>query len=171
MKKSGTVRITAAALAWLLTAVWALFIFSMSAENVDKSDKTSGRAVEFVAERAVRGYGELSESEKAEVRAKLSFPIRKLAHFSEFAIFGGLFMISLWLTLSEKHSLIRCFFVSALAGGAYAALDELHQMAVPGRAPSLTDVMIDFGGAVCGAAAVLLLLYLVLKIKKKRRGV
>lgn len=171
MDKNRTFEITVAVLAWLLTAAWAVFIFSMSAENAERSSKTSDKVVEAVAEGIVRNYGELSEAERAEVKNRFSFPIRKLAHFSEFAIFGGLFLISLWLTLREKRPLLNYFLISAFAGGAYAALDELHQMAVPGRAPRFTDVMIDLGGAVCGAAAVALLLYIILKIKKKRRGV
>ncbi len=64
--------------------------------------------------------------------------IRKLAHFSEYAL--------LFLLLIRGPMRGRPGFALALCA-AYALLDEGHQMLVPSRTPSLHDVALDFSGA------------------------
>jgi len=64
--------------------------------------------------------------------------LRKLAHMAEFAILG--------LLLARALPELPAF----AAGVAYAALDELHQHFVPGRAGMLLDVGIDAVGLLLG---------------------
>lgn len=66
------------------------------------------------------------------------FALRKLAHFTEYAVLGGL--------------LARAVAgVAALALGiAYAVTDEVHQTFVAGRSGSLRDVAIDGMGVLVG---------------------
>lgn len=65
--------------------------------------------------------------------------LRKLAHFAEFAVLGGL--LYRWL----RHS------PAALAAGlAYAATDELHQAFVRGRQGSPLDWLVDAAGVAVG---------------------
>lgn len=166
MEKRKVIRITAAVLAWLVTVAWGYFIYSMSAEDSKKSGQTSGKVVESVAGTFVPDYEKLPEAEKNEVKSKLSLPIRKLAHFSEFAVLGALLLVSVKLTFYSRFPMLCYIGASALLGGIYAALDELHQGSVPGRAPRFTDVVIDFSGVLCGIAFVALIIYL---IERKRR--
>jgi VanZ family protein len=75
-----------------------------------------------------------------------NFSVRKLAHFSEYAI---LFLIANWTLMASKIDRVRCksaWLAVALAIG-YALLDEWHQAYVPGRSAALGDVLIDASGA------------------------
>ncbi len=70
--------------------------------------------------------------------------IRKLAHFSEFALLG-LLCSSLAITEYERIPLGVMGF-----GLVSACIDETIQIYVPGRASSLLDVWIDASGFVTG---------------------
>jgi len=84
--------------------------------------------------------------------------LRKLAHFSEFALLGGLLS---WLVgmLKKNRSL------PLLWGCLAACTDETIQRFVPDRGPSLRDVGID----TCGVAAGMALLWLGYTVYKKRK--
>jgi VanZ family protein len=70
--------------------------------------------------------------------------LRKLGHFAEYVVLGGLLMRAL-----------RNAPVAVLAGSAYAATDEVHQLFVGGRHGSPLDWLIDTAGVVAGVALVL----------------
>jgi len=76
---------------------------------------------------------------------KEDFILRKCAHVVEFAVFAGL----LWRAFQGSRPFpvralaLLSFFIAVL----YAASDEWHQSFVPGRGPSVRDVMIDSVGA------------------------
>ena len=83
--------------------------------------------------------------------------LRKLAHFSEFAMLG---MLLRWLWgMLQKGALpaLVCGFLAACT-------DETIQRFVPERGPSLWDVAID----TCGVAAGILLLWLGYTVYQKR---
>ena len=69
--------------------------------------------------------------------------LRKIAHFSEFAVLG--LLLTRLLMLHEKNGW------HALTWGILAAsLDETIQIFVPDRGPALTDVAIDTCGVLTG---------------------
>ena len=70
--------------------------------------------------------------------------IRKLAHFTEYAIFGWLIMRA--LRDARGWRLHHAVMAIALAA-TYAVSDELHQIFVPGRTAAFGDVLIDTLGA------------------------
>lgn len=72
-----------------------------------------------------------------------AFPLRKLAHFTEFT---GLGLCLCWLFGMLRRGKLPAF----LAGGAAACVDEFIQRFVPGRGPSLRDVGIDACGVLTG---------------------
>ena len=78
----------------------------------------------------------------------LSVAIRKLAHFSIYALLGCL----LYLLMGGGYSIKPCNSVpGALATSLfYAITDEVHQLFVPGRSGMVKDVFIDFAGAIVG---------------------
>lgn len=148
---------------WCITLLWMCFIFQMSAQNGEASGNTSGKVVERIAVTLVPGFSDMTEAEKEATVAKLSFPVRKLAHFTEYAVLGALLTVSLAFS-SEKTSLTRKKFAAAvIIGWLYAASDELHQKFVSGRAGMFTDVLIDGSGALAGCAAAALIVTLVLR--------
>jgi len=75
--------------------------------------------------------------------------IRKLAHLTEFACLGALLA---WLSgmLQKKRG------IALLLGVAAACADETIQRFVPGRGPSVWDVLIDSGGVILGILLLLL---------------
>lgn len=88
--------------------------------------------------------------------AVYSMLVRKLAHFAEFAALG--------LLLRWRMQLLgRGAAPAALLGLAAACLDEGIQFFVPGRAPGILDLIIDFSGILAG----MLVFYLGKLIKNK----
>ena len=84
--------------------------------------------------------------------------VRKLGHFSEYALLGFWLMLSLRVYTRRILSYISWpLFFGLLAG----VLDEGIQMFADGRRSDVRDVVIDFSGVVFGLLAALFLLLLV----------
>lgn len=83
--------------------------------------------------------------------------LRKLAHFTEFACLGALFV---WL----YGMLRKPFFVALPCGFLVACIDETIQRFVPNRGPAFKDVLIDTAGVLVGIG----LLFFGYTIRKKR---
>jgi VanZ family protein len=75
--------------------------------------------------------------------------IRKLAHLTEYAIFGLLLYGCLNRGRSSVWRVRTALWCIAIAA-AYSLTDEFHQWFVPGRGPSLIDCGIDALGASLG---------------------
>jgi VanZ family protein len=83
--------------------------------------------------------------------AQLNYILRKIAHFTEYAI---LTTLGYWgwvkgVGRSPQQSLQITFVISIL----FAISDEFHQRFVPGRTSLVTDVLIDCFGASLAALA------------------
>ena len=79
----------------------------------------------------------------------IHFVVRKLAHFTEYAVLG--FLAARAFSTSSVRSLKRRWFLIALfLIVMYALLDEYHQSFVPSRTASIYDSMIDSIGGVAG---------------------
>ncbi|HEY6121422.1 MAG TPA: VanZ family protein [Pyrinomonadaceae bacterium] len=79
----------------------------------------------------------------------IHFVVRKLAHFTEYAILG--FLAARAFSTSSLRTLKRRWFPIALfLIVIYALLDEYHQSFVPSRTASIYDSMIDSIGGVAG---------------------
>lgn len=122
-----------------LSLLWMLVIFLFSAKNADSSGSDSM----FIIERIIRLFCDNPTQEFIDIFETV---IRKIAHFTEYAVLSVLYYLSL-----------RCFGCSAktsvLAVGLsflYAISDEIHQYFVPGRACRWYDVVIDTAGAAGG---------------------
>lgn len=116
----------------ILTVLWVWFILSRSAKPASESSEESG----WVLELARKLIPEIE-----------MHTVRKLAHFTEFAIFGVL----LWEDCRLWENLL--WWVPLVMGLTVAAADEFFQTSVPGRSGQLSDVLLDFSGVL---AAVLL---------------
>lgn len=91
--------------------------------------------------------------------------LRKLAHFSEYAVIGA-------LLLSCAYSFDRIrphrFAVYVLFSGLMIAVaDETVQLNVEGRAGMITDVWIDFSGVIIGAAVMWTAFAIYRKIRRR----
>lgn len=131
----------------LLLALYAL-IFGFSAQDAEQSGSLSMR----ISESAVGILNTLigggwSQAFREDMALYFQHPIRKMAHFSEYACMGILlyFIWAPWIKRGRRLcGLIAAWvFVSG-------ALDELHQLFVPGRWCSFADVCLDTCGGIFG---------------------
>ncbi|MCD7783977.1 MAG: VanZ family protein [Oscillospiraceae bacterium] len=120
----------------LITLV-ALFVFS--GQDGDESSKTSGVIVDFVIKL-------FSLPDDAETLNTVTLVVRKLAHFTIFAILGA----SLY-AFTSSLLLLRPYISTLIVGLCAAALNELQQLSSAGRTASIRDVAIDFGGVIVGS--------------------
>lgn len=119
-------------------------IFAFSQMPGSDSGQTSGRILTEVI-KLVEGirHDPLSQS----TIESLHWAIRKLAHFSEYAVFGWFVIYALAGFIKNKWA--SCIFSEAFVF-LYAVSDEVHQYFVPGRYMSSLDVGIDSLGALLG---------------------
>ena len=89
--------------------------------------------------------------------------VRKLAHFTEYAVMGALLSVTVYLyRLDVKKMLLTALPIGAVI----PVCDELIQMASPGRSCQVTDMLIDFGGVLSAA----LVVALIVGLRKKAAG-
>ena len=81
------------------------------------------------------------------------FLLRKLAHFSEFAMLG---LLLGWMFLLWDQKGVHRFTMPLLCGMVCACVDETIQVFVPQRGPSVIDVWIDTAGVMAGIMLLLL---------------
>lgn len=147
----------------LLLALYML-IFGFSAQDGEQSGSLSQmiseKCVEFINTLSGRHWSRVFMENLAEY---FEHPIRKLAHFSEYACMGVLVFVILsqWLERGKRRYLLNVLWVFLSA-----AADEFHQYFVPGRYASFADVCLDTCGGVFG---ILLCLFVRKTISKGKR--
>ena len=132
--------------------LWMGFIFGMSASSGEESQEASGRLTALFQQLFFRDWESLPNEEFQLYMSKLSFFIRKLAHFTEFTILG--ILLSLFFMTIPKSFGFRLGGV-LLTGAIYSAADEIHQLFVAKRTAALFDVLIDIAGVFFGCMIVL----------------
>ena len=144
---------------WLIiTVVWMTVIFCFSAQPADVSTDTSLRVGMTIGKMSVPDFSKLPKEEQIDYAKKIEFPVRKMAHATEYAILGCL-LTNLCLTFPMR----KAYMWGWLMGSAYAATDEFHQLFVSGRSGQITDVMLDSVGCLAGCLVTCLILHLVRK--------
>ena len=118
-------------LAGILTLAWLGLIWGNSFLPGENSAAVSG----FVGELLSKVFGPKV--------LEATFLLRKLAHFTEFAILGGLLAWNAKLWRRSRS-------LPALAGLLAAMTDETIQLFSPGRASRVAVVWIDFAGLLTG---------------------
>jgi VanZ family protein len=90
-----------------------------------------------------------------QVESPSRLPFDKVAHVVEFAVLAAL---AFWIAARARWRRWRLPALAAAAivfAVAYGGTDEVHQVFVPGRDPSWTDLAADALGAAAGAAGAL----------------
>ena len=145
-------------------------IFFFSSEGFDATSDRSEQIADAVinaGDKRPTNSNPMTDQEKEQAAEKLSFPIRKMAHFLEFMSLG-LLSCALLLTVKLKPWWLTAS-VAAVFSLLYAISDEVHQIFVDGRDGSFRDVMIDFSGVLCGVALAFLVTQLVLYVRGRRK--
>lgn len=146
----------------VLLAGWVGMLHVFSAQSAEDSSALSEGICYRIAQITVADFEELSPEKQAEIVGHFQKPVRKAAHFCEYAL-GGFVAMALLSTF------LFAPLITWLLGGGFgvinAALDEWHQGFVSGRSPEAGDVLLDSIGFLCGMAVLFLLL---LWARKKR---
>lgn len=150
-------------LSLVLSVLFAVMIFRFSAQNAEISGNSSEELTEKIIQIFVPTFDSANPSDEG-MFLTIEAVIRKLAHFTEYFLLGAsLCLFFLTFRWKKPYYLILPGGVTAL----YAISDEIHQAFVPGRGPSVADVLLDTFGGLCGAILILLILYIWQRIKKK----
>lgn len=131
----------------ILTVIWMAVIFCYSAQNADESSEESNAIGMLVGRIVYSDFNAWPKEEQIAFAEKWSYPIRKTAHMTEYAILGFLLVGAMANPRRRSQSIFLMAFLVAVL---YAASDEFHQYFVPGRACRLTDVGFDSAGAAVG---------------------
>ncbi len=153
----------------ILLVVLYSFIFSFSEQTGEESGSLSYTLSRLGVELWDKLIGgNLTEKVIDELALYFEHPLRKVAHFAEYAVMGVLvYSILFCLTKKQGRRFLFCIVWVFLS----AAADELHQYFVPGRWGSVADVILD----TCGGAAGMFFCHFVFrfiekKICKKKQG-
>lgn len=161
MKKKGKMIILT-----IIIILWMAFIFSMSAKNSTQSSSISGGFTYKILSMFFAQFRSIDKTTQDSIVEGLQFVVRKGAHFTAYAILGGLCFA--YLRALDKFKLKINFIIALVISALYAASDELHQYFVPGRSCEIRDVMIDSLGALTGITVVIIFSKLIEKIKQIR---
>lgn len=153
-------------LPWIAVGIWMIVIFFFSAQTGALSGDTSGSITRWLVEHIYIGFNDLSTIEQDSIMAIVHTVIRKGAHFSEFAVLA--ILISNAIKRYNLKNYLK-WILPVCASAFYAVTDEIHQYFVPDRACRFFDVMIDTSGAMFGTALFMLLSFVFIKIKSKRK--
>lgn len=171
-KHHGSLRafhITVAAILAMLVITNMVAIFRFSSESKEESSDRSTGVTLAVVTTLYADFDEMPPEQQDELLIRFHKPVRKLAHFSEYALLGFLFTAFL-LYVSQFLKKIPTWATLAVPPAfclVYAITDEVHQI-FSRRGPAVTDVLIDLAGAVCGIALIHLVALIIRKICRRR---
>ena len=142
----------------LLLAILAMlaFIWGNSLDSAAASSLKSGRMRELIQPllELLVGRGNVTDH-----------LVRKLAHFTEFAVLGALLLLLTAAAFRVRlQTALNCLFFLLLA----ALTDETIQI-FTGRGPQVQDVWLDFAGGTAGLLAMLLLWRLLRLLRPGKR--
>ena len=132
-----------------------IFIFSnqRGEESGNTSRKFTAEIIQIITGKRISAEDPFIDS--------IQLVIRKLAHFTIYAI-GGFLIVSYAYT-TEKTRKQKILYSIAFGAG-YAITDELHQFFVPGRSASAFDVALDTAGVITGILIYILLIKVIVKV-------
>lgn len=141
--------------------LWMITIFCFSNQVSITSSKTSGNTIKAIIN-LIPNTKHFEEKKKEQIIKTFQPVVRKLAHFSIYAL-GGILFFAFYRTFSlETRQRVIYAMLSAML---YAGTDEFHQLFVHGRSAEVRDVWLDTLGAMTG----IVLYLIILKIGKKRK--
>lgn len=147
----------------ILLVLQMTLIFCFSSQQAEESKDLSQGFTYKVLSVFYPDFDEMETEEQIEVIQNLHLPLRKLAHFSLFALLGLYSLLSL-VTYNKINFVFRCIF-AFLFSVLYAVSDEYHQTFVDGRVGCIKDVLIDSAGVF---SAIIFTVIIILLSKKLR---
>ncbi len=128
----------------VLVLIWMVVIFCLSNQPASISSNLSNGLINDTIVKIYEIFnGKIDMIKREEILSKYSYPVRKLAHFTEYFILGFLVLIFLMDYINEPRIIVYCVLICFI----YACTDEFHQYFVVGRNCSFLDVIIDTIGS------------------------
>ena len=124
-----------------MVLAWMMLIFGFSAHTGEESGGLSAILSEPITS-LIAAW--LKTDATDAMYRQVDSAIRMAAHFSEYAVLGGLLLIA----FRQFGLMMR--WLPWLIGALYAVLDEWHQSYIPGRVCDPADVLLDASGVLCG---------------------
>lgn len=126
---------------WMAVALWAAFIFFMSAHTGADLDDGVGLVADlkrWLVSLATPLFGPDTDI------------VSVAGHFAEYLVFGVLLFHALWRSAPQQRWWLLAIAAAAIAS-LYGVTDEFHQSFVPGRLCDPADWLTDTVGAAVGA--------------------
>lgn len=111
----------------IFVIIWMFSLFCFSNQVGENSGSTSKRVSQIIVN-IIDIKNKYNQDQKQEIVSKIEPYIRKLAHFSLYALGGVLIMNAVRLFLLRENIQI---LTSSGIGILYAAIDEIHQLLIP----------------------------------------
>ena len=156
---------------WVLVIIWLGIIFFLSSREANESDNESKWLIDRIVKTTIKitnkigiTNNDLTEVEKSHIIEKLNYPVRKIAHITEYFVLTSFMIVALKKTgLKGK----KVFIIALLLCFLYAVGDEYHQTFVNQRTGQISDAIIDTFGGFLGC----LIIYIIDKksIKKLKK--
>ncbi|PUU87217.1 VanZ family protein [Halanaerobium sp.] len=142
-------------LSWAAVFIWLLVIYNFSAQSAKESSRLSAGLSKVI-------YRVLTERAglKVQLSSFHSF-LRQGAHFFIFFVLA-LFLLNAFRVSGYEFE--KAITYTLLISLAYAGLDEIHQIYVPGRTAELKDIFVDGLGIISGIGVYVLIRYLLIII-------
>ena len=123
-------------------------IYGFSAQDGITSGNLSYKVSEIIVETANESFDlHWSAQEEAQYIQRINYPVRKLAHMTEYCLLA--IAISFPLYVYGVRGVWLILLAGAICVG-FASFDEYHQSFVSDRGPSVRDVGIDSIGVTVG---------------------
>lgn len=135
----------------ILILLWMYIVFGFSSQNGEESSGISFK------------ISMLLTKNNEEIANNIEPYVRKIAHFSEYAV-GGILIFLLFLTF-EKISPMMRNILSMVITIIYAITDEIHQLFIPGREGKIVDVYIDTLGIITGILFINLIIKIIVGVR------
>ena len=152
----------------IVAAIFIVLLYSMIFFFSDQDGETSGSLSHKVTEKIVIEFEEIAHKNWTdELRAAIirywENPVRKLAHFSEYAVLGICVFVLLipWVTdRGWREKKIKWNLTVILWVFLSACVDEWHQTFVSERCGNFLDVLLDTSGGCFGLCICLIVMFL-----------
>lgn len=143
---------------FIITALYILFIWWHSTLSAEESTVESNNVLYFF----------MGFFKNIGISSELGdYIIRKSAHFCEFALLG---LLCIWCSYIKNKVIIKNLMPAGFVCLSTAVVDELIQINSEGRSAEVTDVALDFFGAVSGALFFLLIFLIIKLFKRVKQG-
>ncbi len=139
-------------------------MYYFSSQDAQVSGSQSQLVVRFIDK--IRDKVTLQDEKLIKIQTKIyeklkgfgskSYIVRKMAHFSIYALIG--ISLLLFIYLFSKKLILSSQSIALLLSIMYACYDEYRQLSVPGRSGSIKDVFIDSLGALTGITLIFIII-------------